>query len=381
MSLPLGRLRVLDLSRQLPGPFCSALLAGLGADVVVVSAPKDAGDPLARGIPLLGQGKRSIALDLKRAEGLDVFRRLAARADVLLEGFRPGVMARLGIDYERLRTLNPRLVYCAISGYGQDGPYRGKVGHDINYLGYAGVLEFIGEADGPPVLPGVQIADIGGGALMATLGILGALLARMRTGQGQLVDVSMLDGALMFNVYHHLLWTLRGTPGARARTWLTGDHPCYSVYEARDGWVTVGAFEPHFWATLCRHFGREDFIPEQWAAGEKREEMFAFFRARFREKTRDEWVRDLADQEICFGPVNTVAEALQDPQLRARGMILQRHTPAGARISLGRPVKLSDAPPAAPVPSPRFGEHTEEVLREVGLDAAAIARLRAEGVI
>jgi len=379
------------------------LLAALGADVVVVAAPWDAGDarhtrhprdtrettyaeddrdPISARISLLEQGKRSVTLDLERAEGRDVFCRLAGSADVVLEGFRPGVMTRIGIDYETLRSLNPRLVYCAISGYGQDGPYRAKVGHDINYLGYAGVLEFIGEADGPPVLPGVQIADIGGGALMAAVGILGALLARARTGRGQLVDMSMLDGAVIFNVYQHLLWTLKGTPQGRARTWLTGDYPCYAIYETGDGrHVTVGAFEPHFWATLCRRFGREDFIPEQWAEGEKREEMFSFFRAKFRERTRDEWVRMLGDEEICFGPVNTVAEALTNPQLRHRRMIVERDTPAGPRMLLGCPVKLSDAPRGAPTSGPRFGEHTEEVLREIGLDAAAIARLRAERVI
>ncbi len=410
MTSPLGRIRVLDLSRDRPGQFCSALLAALGADVVVVGAPRDAanerggarharrGDeardgveqmdpeyyrgPTSADISLLGQGKRSIRLDLARAEGREVFHRLAEWADVVLEGFRPGLMTRLGLGYETLSKRNPRLVYCAITSYGQDGPYRARAGHDITALGYAAVLEFIGEVDGPPVLPGVQIADIGGGALMAVLGILSALFARTQTGRGQLVDISTLDGSLIFNVYQHLLMTLKGTPQGRARTWLTGDNPCYSVYETGDGrHVTVGAFEPHFWATLCRHFGREDFIDEQWAVGEKREEIFAFFRARFRERTRDEWVGELADQEICFGPVNSVAEALADPQLRHRGMIAERSTPAGPQVLLGCPIKLSDAPRATRGPAPRLGEHTEELLREAGLDAAAIARLRAAGVV
>jgi crotonobetainyl-CoA:carnitine CoA-transferase CaiB-like acyl-CoA transferase len=343
VSPPLGRIRVVDLSRDLPGQFCSALLAALGADVVVVGAPGD-GDPTFSGGFLLEQGKRSLTLDLERAEGRDVFHRLAGWTDVVIESFRPGVMARLGLDFESLRTRNPRLVYCALSSYGQDGPYRAKAGRDITSLGYAAVLEFIGEADGPPVLPGVQIADIGGGALMAALGILSALLARAQTGRGQLVDISILDGSLIFNAYQHLLLTLRGTPQGRARTWLTGDNPCYSVYETGDGrYVTVGAFEPHFWATLCRHFGREDFISEQWAVGEKREEIFAFFRAKFRERTRDQWVRELADEEICFGPVNTVAEALADPQLRHRGMIAEGRGPSGSQALLGCPIKLSES--------------------------------------
>src|SRR5262245_47317270 len=190
MPSPLARYRMLDLSRQLPGPFCSTLLADLGMDVLAITAPND---PFGTGIPFLQRNKRSMTLNLKAPGGRDVFRRLAAEADVVLEGFRPGVAARLGIDGETLRRDNPRLVYCAISGYGQDGPYRDRVGHDVNYLAQAGVLEYVGEADRPPVIPGVQIADVGAGSLMAAVGILGALIAREATGRGQLVDVAMLD--------------------------------------------------------------------------------------------------------------------------------------------------------------------------------------------
>ncbi|TMA38231.1 MAG: CoA transferase, partial [Deltaproteobacteria bacterium] len=186
---PLGRLRLLDLSRQLPGPFCTTLLADLGAEVLVNAAP---GDPFGTGIPFLVRNKQSMTLNLKTEAGRDVFLRLAAGADVVLEGFRPGVMARLGLGWEHLSALNPRLVYCAISGYGQDGPYRDRVGHDVNYLAAAGVLNYVGESGGPPVIPGVQIADIGAGSLLATVGILTALIARERTGRGQLVDVAML---------------------------------------------------------------------------------------------------------------------------------------------------------------------------------------------
>ncbi|OFV87413.1 MAG: hypothetical protein A3J75_06015, partial [Acidobacteria bacterium RBG_16_68_9] len=298
----LGHLKMLDLSRQLPGPFCSTVLADLGMDVLVVSVPND---PFALGIPFLARNKRSMTLNLKTDAGREIFRRLAAGADVVLEGFRPGVTARLGIDYETLRASNPRLIYCSISGYGQDGPYRDRVGHDINYLGYAGVLNFIGAAGGPPVLPGVQIADIGGGALLAAVGILAAVAARERTGQGQFVDVAMLDGSVAWNVYHLLMFQLSGRLPQRGGEQLTGRHACYNVYETRDGrHVTVGAYEPHFWATLCRHFGREDFVASQWDDGAKREEMLDFFRAAFREKTLAEWMRELGDKAICFGPVN-----------------------------------------------------------------------------
>jgi crotonobetainyl-CoA:carnitine CoA-transferase CaiB-like acyl-CoA transferase len=373
--LPLGHLKMLDLSRQLPGPFCSTLLADLGMDVLMVAAP---GDPFATGIPFLARNKRSMTLNLKSPEGRDLFRRLAADADVLLEGFRPGVTARLGIDYETLRAPNPRLVYCAITGFGQDGPYRERVGHDVNYLGYAGVLEHVGEAGRAPVIPGVQIADIGGGALMAAVGILTALIARERTGQGQLVDVAMLDGAIAWNVYPLLLNLLAGSGPERGKTQLTGHHPCYAIYATRDGrHVTVGAYEEHFWARLCRYFGREDFIPAQWDEGPKREEMFAFFRAAFAARTLAEWMAEVGPAEICFGPVNTLEEMCTDPQVRHRGMVLGQ----GPGRMPGPPIKLSETPASIRTPPARFGEHTEAVLGGLGLDVAAVAELRRRGVV
>jgi crotonobetainyl-CoA:carnitine CoA-transferase CaiB-like acyl-CoA transferase len=371
----LGHLRLLDLSRQLPGPFCSTILADLGMDVLTVAAP---GDPFGAGMPFLTRNKRSMTLNLKTDAGREVFRRLAADADVLLEGFRPGVTARLGIDHETLRAANPRLVYCAITGYGQDGPYRDRVGHDVNYLGFAGVLGYIGEPGRAPVIPGVQIADIGGGALMAAVGILSALIAREKTGRGQLVDVAMMDGALAWNVYPVLLWLLAGKPPGRGATPLTGHHPCYAIYETRDGrHVTVGAYEDHFWATLCRHFGREDFVAAQWDEGAKREEMFAFFRAAFREKTLAEWMAELGTKEICFGPVNTLAETFADPQVRHRGMVVEK----GGSVMIGPPVKLSETPASIRTPPVRFGEHTDAVLAELGFGAEEIARLRRDGVV
>src|SRR5438093_7636436 len=209
----LGRFRMLDLSRQLPGPFCSVLLDYLGMDVPAVYAPND---PMGMGIPLLGRNKRSCTLNLKVSEGRAIFHRLAREADVVLEGGRPGVAARLGVDYETLRALNPRLVYCSISGYGQDGPYRDRVGHDVNYLGFAGVIDLTGTAGGAPAIPGVQIADIGGGALMAAVGILAALSAREETGRGQFVDIALMDGAVAWQVVNVLRPLLDG-PAPRPR--------------------------------------------------------------------------------------------------------------------------------------------------------------------
>src|SRR5262245_33066665 len=253
MAHALSRFRMLDLSRQLPGPFCSMLLADLGMDVLTIAAPTD---PLGAGIPLLGRNKRSLTLNLKTPEGREIFHRLAREADVVLEGGRPGGAKKLGIDYETLRALNPRLVYCSISGYGQSGPYRDRVGHDVNYLGFAGVIDVTGVAGGAPTIPGVQIADIGGGALMATTGILAALLAREATGTGQLVDIAMMDGAVAWQVINLMNLFAQGTPQRRGETILTGRFPCYAVYETRDSrWVTVGALEPHFWRNLCAKLG------------------------------------------------------------------------------------------------------------------------------
>ncbi|MBX3026094.1 CoA transferase [bacterium] len=372
---PLQHLTLLDLSRQLPGPFCSTMLADLGMDTLVVANPTD---PFGTGIPFMARNKRSMTLNLKSAAGRELFLRLADRADVLLEGFRPGVMQRLGLDYATLSARNPRLIYCAISGYGQDGPYRERVGHDVNYLGFAGVLNFIGRGDGPPVIPGVQIADIGAGALMAVIGILCAVIARQHTGRGQMVDIAMLDGAALWNVYPVLLHLLGQAP-QRGQTQLTGHHACYAVYETSDGrYVTVGAYERPFWATLCQCLGHPEFIDRQWAEGEERERMLATFRAIFRTRTQAEWLAELGERDICFGPVNDVEQMLADPQLRHRGMIVDQ--PDGPP-TLGNPVKLSETPPALRTPPPTFGQHTDEVLRELGLDAAAIARLRDEGVI
>ena len=379
MVTALQDVRVLDLSRQLPGPFCAMMLGDLGADVITIAAPND---PLGVGIPLLGRNKRHMTINLKSEEGRRVFAKLVADADVLLEGFRPGVTSKLGIDYPLLSAANPRLVYCSISGYGQDGPYRDKVGHDINYLGYAGVLAVTGSAGGPPVIPGVQIADIGAGTLMAVIGILAALLARQHTGRGQLVDIAMLDGSISWNVFH-VLMHLIGQGTERGQTRLTGRHACYAVYETRDGkYVTVGALEPHFWQNLCAHLGRPDLIPLQFAEGDERERVLAFFRGAFKEKTRDEWVRELEAVDICFGPVNEVSEALEDPQLLARGMIVEEEHPRYGRVrTLGSPLKLSDTPPAVRLPAHTFGEHTDAILRELGYDDVAIGALRRDGAV
>lgn len=378
-SLPLAGLRVLDLSRQLPGPFCSTLLADFGADVLTITAP---GDPFGTGIPFLARNKRSMTLNLKQPEGLALFHRMAADADIVLEGFRPGVAARLGVDYATLSARNPKLIYCAISGYGQDGPYQQRSGHDVNYLGYAGVLQYVGAAGQPPVIPGVQIADIGGGSLMAAIGILMAVVGRQASGRGQMVDIAMCDGALAWNVYHTLTYQLTGQLPGRGAEQLTGHFACYNVYETKDGrHVTLGAFEPHFWVNICRHFGREDLIPLQWADGETRTMVLDAFRAKFLEQTFAQWMDELGGLDICFGPVNTLDETFADPQLRHRGMVVDVDGPAGRGVTFGTPIRLSDTPGGIRTPPPMLGQHTDDVLRSLDCDDATIQRLHDSGVV
>ena len=380
MSQALGRYRMLDLSRQLPGPFCSMLLADLGMDVVVVASPND---PLGGGIPLLGRNKRSLTLNLKDPEGRAIFHRLARDADVVLEGGRPGGAKKLGVDYETLRAVNPRLVYCSISGYGQDGPYRDRVGHDVNYLGFAGVIDLTGVGGGQPTIPGVQIADIGGGALMAATGILSALLAREQTGEGQYVDISMMDGAVAWQVIHVFNQLAQGGAQRRGETMLTGRHPCYALYETKDGrWVTVGALEPHFWRNLCHELEMPDLVEHQFADGAVRDDMFRRVRAAFKQKTMADWVAQLADKDICFGPVATVAEMMDDPQVRHREMVVELADRRGeSRRTLGNPLKLSATPPALRTPPADFGAHTDEVLATLGYAPGDVASLRSRGIV
>jgi crotonobetainyl-CoA:carnitine CoA-transferase CaiB-like acyl-CoA transferase len=375
MAPPLRNLKLLDLSRQLPGPFCSMVLADLGVDVLVVASPSDV---MGLGIPLIQRNKRSMTLNLKHPDGRQIFERLAGEADIILEGFRPGVTERLGIDYARMASLNPRIVYCSISGYGQDGPYRDRVGHDINYLGYAGVLGVSGGAGAPPTIMPVQVADIGGGGLMAVIGILAALMAREHTGRGQFVDISMLDGSVAWNVFHTLLHLVTGQQPQRGQTRLTGHHPCYAVYETKDGkYVTVGALEEHFWRNLCAALDVEEFIPDQYAEGNRREEMFRVMRAKFLQKTQAEWLQQLGPIDICFGPVNSIADCFTDPQVQARGMIRDVD---GLKL-IASPLKFSTTPTAELTRPPEFGQHTDDILGSLGYSARAIEALRANRVV
>jgi alpha-methylacyl-CoA racemase len=372
---------VLDLSRLLPGPYCSRLLADFGAEVVKVERP-GGGDwlryvpPLVDGESILfraiNRGKKSLTLNLKSDRGRAILLRLVESADVLLEGFRPGVVGRLGLGYEGLAQANPRLVYCSLTGYGPDGPYRERAGHDLNYIGLAGLLDLTGPPEGSPVVPGALVADLAG-ALWAAIGILLALSARERTGRGQRVDASLLGAALAClpgPVAHHL----GGQPMARGRSDLTGGVVCYQVYKAADGgYVTLAALEPQFWAAFCQAVGREDLLDQQFAlavsGGPAYEELCALFRAR----TREEWAEALAGVDACCEPVYNVGEALASAPVRALGMLAEQ--------GLLPPVRLSGRTVCPPDPAPTLGQHTAELLAELGYNREAVATLRESGVI
>ena len=379
MTGALAGTRVLDLSRLLPGPYCSMILADHGADVLRIEARRFAGDPL----PLhsLHRNKRHMSLNLKTGEGHEIFYQLARTADVVLEGFRPGVAARLGVDYETLRELNSRLVYCSISGYGQTGPRRDVAGHDVNYMAYSGALSLMGPPGAPPLIPGLQVADVLAG-LNAATGILLALLARGRTGQGQYVDVAATDSVLAALPIPATLYWLTGqvpTPG----DWLLAHHyPFYNTYETADGkYIAAGALESHFWQALCEHLGAPEYSALQYDEG-RREEIIAFLREAFKEKTRDEWLAELGNLRVCIAPVLELPEAFADEQTQAREMVTTViHPTQGEMPLLGVAVKLSDTPGTVRTPPAEFGTHTQEVLRELGYSDAEIERLEAEGVV
>jgi len=395
MGLPLEGIRVLDLSRLLPGPFCSLLLADFGADVIKVedtgagdyirwAPPKVAGvEDSAGAAPFLSlnRNKRSIRIDLKSEAGRDVLLRMVRDADVLLESFRPGVLDRLGVGYERLRQENRGLVYCAITGYGQDGPYRDRAGHDMNYLGLAGVLGLSGERDGPPVQAAGQIADIGGGAQMAAFAILAALRERDRSGEGQLVDVSMTDGALSWMAMNAAR-AFAGDVPRRGDLELAGRLICYRPYAASDGWVTLGALEPKFWRAWCHGVGREDLIAHQFDApgSPAHAEVEAIFAGR----TRAQWQAFATEHDCCLEPVLDLDEVLDSELVRARDMVVELDQPGAAEPvrALGVPVKLSRTPgDPRRLPGPSLGEHTQEVLAEAGFSAEEIAALEEAGAV
>jgi crotonobetainyl-CoA:carnitine CoA-transferase CaiB-like acyl-CoA transferase len=344
----LSGIRVLDLTRLLPGAYCTLLLAGMGAEVIKVEEP-GTGDymrwtpPLVDGqsalFDALNRDKKSVALDLKKEDERDALLRLVETADVLVEGNRPGVMDRLGLGWSVLHGRNPRLVMCSITGYGQDGPYASRAGHDLNYMAIAGALGLNGPRDGPPFPPSVQVADIGGGGMQAAVAILGALVGVQRGAEGRHLDVAMTDGAVSWLA---LVFAARaaGERVARGDQRLAGRYACYRVYACKDGrYYSVGALEPKFWAALCAALERPDLVEQQYSEDlETQREVERIFATR----TRDQWQQTLSQVDACCEPVLDLDEVASHPQVAARRVLEKT----------GR--------------APRLGEHTEEILKELG---------------
>ncbi len=396
--LALEGIKILDLSAGYPGAFGTQILGDLGAEVINVEGRpglnlQPTEEKRVAAYQAINRNKKSIVLNLRSEEARAIFYQLAERADVIVDPFRPGVTKRLGIDYKTINKINPRIIYCAISGYGQDGPYCNLPGHDINYLSIAGALDLIGEVNGQPVIPLNIIADLAGAALHATIGILAAIIARGKTGKGQYVDISYTDSVIALlgatpiaDTYFH-----DNIVAKRGETYISGCYPWYAIYETKDGkLITIGCLELPLWENLCRAIGREDLIPFHFKPeyrlhkpeGEKWSEISAYLKELFLTRTRDEWFDLLGPSDVPIGKVYSLDEVFTDPQVLHRGMVIEMDYPDGDRIKqVGIAIKLSDTPGEARSLPPSRGEHTEEILFGLGFSKQKINELRQEGAI
>ncbi len=393
MSQPLSGIRILDLSRLLPGAYASQMLADFGAEVIKIEEP-GSGDygrymqPHGSGgmslyFLAINRNKRSVTLNLKTPQGREIFLRMVREADVILESFRPGVMERLGLGYEQLRRVKPGLVYCAISGYGQTGPYRLLAGHDLNYEGYAGLLHYNRTADGELAMPSTQLADLAGGSFMAIIGILTALLGRTQTGEGRMVDVAMSEGILSSMPPLATVYLNTGKAPQPGHSTLDGALPCYNIYETKDDkHVTLAALEQKFWHTFCTHIGHLELLPFHLPRGLKeRAQAMEILRTVFKTKTRDEWLAEFAEIDACVGPVYTLEEALHDPQVQARGVSVTDGTGETTFYTLTSFPRISGVEVEQKHAVPLLGEHNEELLHSLGYNDEQIAQLKTDGII
>lgn len=395
-SGPLAGLKVLDLTRLLPGPVATMHLADLGAEVIKIEdtgagdyarsmgpgerAAGASGDSLF--FRMVNRNKKSLRLDLKQAAGVEVFMRLAKDADVIFESFRPGVVDKLGIGYETIRTVNPRIVYCAITGYGQTGPWAQLAGHDINYLATAGLLDQIGSHDGrasgPPSIPNLQIGDLLGGALTPLLGVLAAVIGAKSTGQGSHVDVAMTDAVLAHTIFPLVTTLVYGQPAPRGADLLTGGVPCYGVYRTADArYLAVGALEPKFWQALCAAIDRPDLAPFGLATGTEGGRVKSELASLIASRPLAHWQPLFEAADCCVTPVLRLDEAMAHPQIAAREMVVE----VGCTKQYAPPFKLSAWPWASAAPAPAVGADSGAVLRAAGYADSDIEQLRAGRVI
>jgi len=369
-------------------------LGDLGAEVIKIEEP-ERGDyarwnpPQINGVGsrhlLLNRNKKSITLNLKSPEGRSILMKMVEEgADVFIEQFRPGVMERLGLGYKALEKINPQLIYCSLTGYGQDGPYSDLAGHDLNYIGIGGILGITGRKGDAPAIPGLQIGDIVGGGLYAVLGILTALIARQKTGRGQYIDISMLDGIVSLIPDNAALFFAEGVSPKAGERRLTGGLPQYQVYKTRDDqYLAVGALEEKFWVNLCRLIGKPEWADDVPREKEPRSEKIGEEMTRiFLTKTRKEWLDILMNEDTCVTAVQSIEEVFADPQVLHRKMLVETiHPQAGPVRQIGVPIKFSETPGEIRTPAPEFGEHTEEILKRLGYTDEGIDHLRQGGVI
>lgn len=385
--LALDHIKVLDISRGYPPSYSAMFFGDFGAEVIKVDRPSPsmpgAHSEARAAFNPWDRNKKGIILDLKSSEAQQVLHRMVETSDVLIENNRPGVMKRLNCDYETLKKINPRLIYCACSGFGQDGPYAGKVGHDMNYVAIAGALSLVGPKDGPPSFPSNFLADMAGCGLHAVIGILTALIAREKTGRGQFVDISYTDGVLSLMMSDTTGYLMNGTVPKRGVTGLTGGMLCVQVYECRDGeYFTVASIEKHLWDNFCRAIDREDLMDKSHIGGEEKDRLVAELAQIFATKTRDEWTEFFMDKEACVGPVNYVGEALEDPQILHRDMVLEFDHPTVGKVKqVGIPIKLSETPGSVRSLGTLTGTETDEVLADFGYSQDDIKRLRDQGAL
>jgi len=393
--LPLEGVRVLEASQVMAGPYCALLLGDMGADVVKVEKPRGGDDSRRMGPPFISgesaaflainRNKRSLALDLKQPAGQAVFRRLASRADILVENFRPGTLGGLGLGYDDLAAEHPELIYCSISGYGQTGPDRERGGYDLVAQGAAGLMSITGHPGQPPVKVGVPVADLNAG-MYAAYGILCAYIHRLKSGQGQYVDTSLLEGGLAYTVWESAMFFATGaTPPPMGSAHRLAAP--YQAFKTSDGYITIGAANQANWELLCEALGRPELVADPRyrdnpARTRQAPDLARELEQTFEQRSTREWLERMEAIGLPAGPVNDMPAVYADPQVQARGMLVELDHPTAGRVKhIGVPVKLSRTPGSVRRPAPTLGQHTDEILAEAGLAPAEIGALRAEGVI
>ena len=361
----LDGITVIDISRLLPGPFCSMILADHGARVIGIEDKKYEAEGLY--VPNVNRNKSHMTLNLKTEQGKKIFFQLVEKGDILLEGFRPGVTARLGIDYESLKKINSKLIYCSVTGFGQTGDFKNRAGHDINYLSLSGILDMIGNKDKPPTIPAIQFADIAGGGMNAVIGILLALFAREQTGKGQYIDISMTDSMVSFLPVSQHMFDLLGEVPKRGDSFLSHRYAFYNTYETSDNrYIAIGALENRFWTVLCNQLGIPELIPLQFDE-DRRVEIIKTVSDIFKTKTLASWDEELSAIDVCYAPIQNFEEVFDHPFFKEREMIVPIKDKAGQMINtIGVPVKLSETPGKIRTPPVSFGESTSDILYELG---------------